>query len=68
MKDAKELFDKLCMSPDWGELPPRPFVRQHKDLETLTEELEGIKNRIDELKAKEWNILKRMQFNQEGFH
>ena len=67
MKDAKELFDKLCLSPGWGELPEKPFVRQYKDLETLTEELEGIKNIIEELKAKEWHIVQKMQFNQEGF-
>ncbi len=67
MKDAKELFDKLCLSPGWGELPEKPFVRQYKDLDTLTEELEGIKSRIEELKAKEWHINQLMQFNQEGF-
>ncbi len=67
MKDAKELFDKLCLSPGWGELPEKPFVRQYKDLDTLTEELEGIKNRIEELKAKEWRINQKIQFNKEGF-
>lgn len=67
MKDPKELFDQLCFSPGWSELPQRPFVRQNKDLSTLLDELDGIKNHINDLKAKLWRINQLQQYNEEGF-
>ena len=67
MKDPKELFEKLCFSPSWSELPKAPYVRQNKDLSTLMDELEEIKNHIEDTKAKLWRISQQQQFNQEGF-
>lgn len=67
--NSKELFENNCFPMCWLEdeehFKPEPAVR--KDLQTLTEELEQIKNTIDDLSAKEWLLSKLMKFHNEGF-
>ncbi len=65
----KELFENNCFPISWCE-DEEHFTSQvspRKDLTTLLAELEDIKNRIDELDAKEWHLAKLMKFHKEGF-
>ncbi len=68
MENFDDLFAENCFLPCIGEAEPKqqPYVRQHKDLDTLLAELEVIKNNIEEIKAKEWHLAKLMQFHKEG--
>lgn len=72
--DSKELFENNCFPISWLEdedefeaptLAPAPAER--KDLTTLLAELEDIKNRIDDISAKEWHLAKLMKFYKAGF-
>ena len=65
----KELFENNCFPISWCEDEEHftPQVPARKDLTTLLAELEYIKNRIDELDAKEWHLAKLMKFHKEGF-
>lgn len=79
--DEKELFENLCFLPDWSEIEPKNqsdcektessqekiYVHRRKDLSTLLAELEQIKNAIEDVKAREWNLAKLMKFHKEGF-
>ncbi len=65
----KELFENncfpLCQLED-EEHFEQPV--QRKDLTTLLAELEEIKNRIDDISAKEWHLAKLMKFHKAGFY
>ena len=65
----KELFENNCFPISWCEDEEHftPQFPARKDLTTLLAELEDIKNRIDELDAKEWHLAKLMKFHKEGF-
>ena len=65
----KELFENNCFPISWCEDEEHfvPQMQQRKDLTTLLAELEDIKNRIDELDAREWHLAKLMKFHKEGF-
>lgn len=66
--DDNELFENKCLPLAWLEDEDRfeaPPVK--KDLQTLLSELEDIKERIDELSAKEWYLAKLIRFHKEGF-
>ncbi len=65
--NEKELFENLCLSPDWQEKENVPYVRQNKDLTTLLSELEEIKDYLQEVKEKQWHLANMMRFHQEGF-
>ena len=57
----KELFENNCLPLFWLEdAEPTPA---RKDVQTLLAELEDIKNRIDNLSAKEWHLAKLMKFH-----
>lgn len=66
----KELFQNncfpLCWLEDEEEFTP-PLASERKDLTTLLAELEDIKNKIDELSAREWHLAKLMKFHKSGF-
>lgn len=66
MKD-KELFENNCSPISWCEDEPKIYERQNKDLTTLLAELEEIKNRIDDITAREWHLAKLMKFHKAGF-
>ena len=62
----KELFENNCLPLFWLEdeehfEEPQKAIR--KDVQTLLAELEDIKNRIDNLSAKEWHLAKLMKFH-----
>lgn len=65
----KKLFESGCFSPEWAtDTESRPistvYVRQNKDLQTLLKELDGIKDRIQEIQAKQWHLAKLIHFHQ----
>ena len=65
----KELFENNCFPLFWLEDEER-FAKQEpqrKDLQTLLAELEDIKNRIDEISAREWHLAKLVKFHKQGF-
>lgn len=66
--NSKELFENNCLPLFWLE-DEEEFEApvQKKDLTTLLAELEDIKNRINEISAKEWHLAKLMKFHQQGF-
>ena len=66
MKD-KDLFENNCFPICWCEDEPKIYERQNKDLTTLLAELEDIKNRIDDITAREWHLAKLMKFHKAGF-
>ncbi len=64
----KELFENNCFPLCWLEdeekfEPPA----QRKDLTTLLAELEDIKNRINDISAREWHLAKLMKFHKANF-
>ena len=65
--NEKELFENLCLSPDWQEKENVPYVRQNKDLTTLLSEVEEIKDYLQEVKEKQWHLANMMRFHQKGF-
>nr|QGT49878.1 hypothetical protein Melaina855_2650 [uncultured Candidatus Melainabacteria bacterium] len=65
----KDLFESGCFSPDWTtDTEPSPisavYTRQNKDLQTLLKELDGIKDRIQEIQAKQWQLAKLIHFHE----
>lgn len=69
--NSKELFENNCFPLCWQEDEEQFDVPQsvpRKDLTTLLAELEDIKNKIDDISAKEWHLAKLMKFHKAGFH
>lgn len=68
MKD-KDLFENGSFSPEWvSDIPmeaqEQPAVSpQFKDKETLLQELSEIKQRMQDIRAKEWQLAKMIEFN-----
>lgn len=62
----RELFEFNCFPINWCEDEPQLIGNQRKDVYTLLAELEDIKNRIDELSAREWHLAKLIKFHKEG--
>lgn len=68
--NSKELFENDCFPLFWLEDEERfeePQVVPRKDLTTLLAELEDIKNRINEISAKEWHLAKLWKFHKANF-
>lgn len=65
----KELFENNCFPLFWleDEEDFEQQVPQRKDLQTLLGELEDIKNKIDDISAREWHLAKLVKFHKEGF-
>ncbi len=62
----KELFENNCLPLFWLEDEEefeQPTIEPRKNLQTLLAELEDIKNRIEDLSAKEWHLAKLMKFH-----
>ena len=64
----KELFENNCLPLFWleDEENIEPQIQPRKDLKTLLAELEEIKNKIDDIKAREWHLAKLIKFHKEG--
>ena len=65
----KELFENNCFPLFWLEdeenFEPQ-IPQQKKDLTTLLAELEEIKNKIDDISAKEWHLAKLIKLRKAG--
>jgi hypothetical protein len=72
MKD-KEFFEQGCFLPEWvsedrEETPVQQvFTRQHKDLPTLLKELDEIKEKIQEIQERQWNLARKIYFHDHNF-
>lgn len=67
MIEDKEFFENGGFSPEWATdaqpvEPPQTKV-QFKDEETLLKELHEIKERIHEIRAREWQLAKLLEFH-----
>ncbi len=67
MIEDKEFFENGGFSPEWAtDAQPveTPQVKiQFKDEETLLKELHEIKERIHEIRAREWQLAKLLEFH-----
>lgn len=66
--DMKELFENGCFTPEWsGSEEVQPLAAHHrKDLNELLDELEVIKDNINNLRAKSWYLGRLRQYNEHG--
>lgn len=65
----KDLFEKGCFSPEWAtDTDEKPisvaYSYQRKDLQTLLSELDEIKDRIQEIQARQWHLAKLIHLNE----
>lgn len=73
--NEKQLFEAGCFLPSWTEdiqkeeqMPiSQVYVSQNKSLQTLLSELDEIKERIQEIKAREWHLAKLLTFYKNDF-
>ena len=71
--DENELFEQGCFLPNWTtdqqEAPPisQVYIKKHKDLPTLLKELDEIKERIQEIQARQWQLSKKIYFHDNQF-
>jgi len=65
----KDFFENGCFSPEWTTETHEETVHQadtgrtFKDKETLLQELKEIKQRMHEIRAKEWQLAKLLEFH-----
>ena len=68
----EQLYFGGCFSPGWLEDIPKPtpyeklYQRQNKDLDTLKSELEEIKDHLQDVQARQWNLAKLLEFHAAG--
>ncbi len=69
--NEREMFEKGCFLPEWAsdtqeEIMPISgvYTRQNKDLQTLLKELDGIKDRIQEIQARQWHLARLIHFHE----
>ncbi len=72
--NERQLFEAGCFLPSWTEdveteqMPiSQVHLRRNKDLQTLLGELDDIKNRIQEIQAKQWHLAKLLHFHENNF-
>ena len=64
-----ELFEQGCFSPEWvtderkETQATQVFTRQHKDMPTLLKELDEIKEKIQEIQARQWILARKIYFH-----
>lgn len=65
----KELFENNCFPLFWSEDDEitEQQIQPRKDLSVLMAELEEIKNKIDDITAREWQLAKLVKFHKAGF-
>lgn len=75
MDSERLLFEKGCFLPSWTEdiddqqdVPvSNAYVAIHKDLPTLLAELEDIKQHIQDVRERQWNLAKLLNFHNNEF-
>lgn len=71
--DEKKLFESGCFLPCWAEDTENEqsisqvYTRQNKDLQTLLKELDEIKNHIQDVKERQWNLARLIYFHENNF-
>lgn len=72
--NERELFEKGCFLPSWTEDiddEPMPistvYTRHNKDMKTLLKELDAIKERIQEIQARQWHLARLLHFHENEF-
>ena len=72
--NEKQLFESGCFLPSWAEDVTKEespisvvYTRQNKDLPTLLKELDDIKDRIQEIQAKQWQLAKLIHLHENSF-
>ena len=67
--NEREIFEAGCFSPEWttdDSSISKVHTMRNKDLKTLLDELDQIKEQIQEIQAKQWHIAKLIRFHQNG--
>ena len=68
----RELYFDGCFSPGWIEEVKKvnpvenTYLRQNKNLDTLLSELEEIKEHLQDVQARQWNLAKLLEFHNAG--
>ena len=67
--NEKDLFENGCFLPEWtSDIEEKPlsvaYSHQRKELQTLLDELNNIKEQIKEIKSREWHLAKLIHFNE----
>lgn len=73
--NEKNLFEAGCFLPSWTEeikkteeIPiSQVHLTRNKDLKTLLDELQEIKDRIQEIQAREWHLARLLNFQKNDF-
>lgn len=69
--DDNELFENLCFSPAWqekeSEMPAIAKLGQRKSMTQLLSELEDIKENLQQIQEKQWNLANLIRFNKQSF-
>lgn len=73
--NERQLFESGCFLPSWTEditqedsMPiSQVHLRRNKDLRTLLAELDEIKERIQEIQAKQWHLARLLHFHENNF-
>lgn len=73
MDSERMLFEKGCFLPSWAEDTTekeplsQAYAAQSKDLETLKQELADIKKHIEDVRERQWNIARALEFHNHNF-
>ena len=67
--NEKDFFENGCFLPEWtSDIDQKPILVAHsyqrKDLQTLLNELNNIKEQIQEIKSREWHLAKLIHFHE----
>ncbi len=72
--NEKQLFEAGCFLPSWAEdveqveMPiSQAYTRRNKDLQTLMAELEEIKEHIQDVQDRQWNLARMLHFHENNF-
>ena len=73
MDSERLLFEKGCFLPSWAEDVEEKKVisevhrTQSKDLQTLLQELDDIKKHIEDVRQRQWDLARRLNFHYNNF-
>ena len=69
--NEKQMFELGCFLPSWTEDIEQEqtpiatvYTRQNKDLQTLLSELDEIKENIQNIQEKQWNLARLIHFHE----
>ena len=71
--NEKELFEAGCFLPSWtedteSEIPiSKVYTRKNKDLQTLLTELCEIKERLQDIQQRQWDLAKLVHYHKNNF-